>query len=162
VFDPETGDAAAPGAIGRIEVTATSLFLGYWPELRRPGAWCTDDLGTLSADGRLQVLGRADAAINSGGEKVHPAEVEAALRGTGAFSEVVVFGLFDARWGESVTAFFPAADHPNLAEVERQLRAQLSAFKLPRRWLPVEDWPRTALGKTDRAALRRLAAATSA
>jgi O-succinylbenzoic acid--CoA ligase len=162
VLDPETGDPVAPGATGRIEVTAPSLFLGYWPDLRPPGAWRTDDLGTLGADGRLLVLGRADAAINTGGEKVHPAEVEAALRATGAFTEAVVLGVADARWGERVTALFPAGDRPDLAAVERQLRERLSAPKLPRHWIPVTDWPRTAQGKTDRAALRRLAAAASA
>jgi len=161
VLDPDTGDAVAPGATGRIEVSAPSLFLGYWPDRRAPGPWRTDDLGTLAADGRLQVLGRADAAINTGGEKVHPAEVEAALLATGAFTDAVVFGVTDARWGERVTALFPASDLPDLAAVERQLRERLSAPKLPRRWIPVTDWPRTAQGKTDRAALRRLAATLS-
>ena len=162
VLDPETGDAIAPGTTGRIEVIAPSLFLGYWPERRTPGPWRTDDLGTLATDGRLQVLGRADAAINTGGEKVQPAEVEAALRATGAFTEAVVLGIADARWGERVTALFPAGDQPDLAAVERQLRERLSAPKLPRHWIPVTNWPRTAQGKTDRAALRRLATIASA
>lgn len=162
ILDPETGQPVAPGALGRVEVLASSLFLGYWPELRPSGAWLTDDLGTLSADGRLHLLGRADAAINTGGEKVHPAEVEAALRATGAFSEVVVLGVADARWGEGVAALFSASDRPDLAVVERQLRLHLSAHKLPRRWVPVADWPRTAQGKTDRAALRRLVGSDSA
>lgn len=157
LLDPETAQPVAPGTIGRIEVTASSLFHGYWPELRPPGPWITDDLGTVSADGRLHVLGRADAAINTGGEKVHPAEVEAALRATGAFSEVIVLGASDARWGETVTAFYPAGDQPDLNAVEDRLRGQLSAPKLPRRWIAVAVWPRTAQGKTDRAALRELA-----
>ena len=157
VLEPDTGHPVAPGTIGRIEVTAASLFLGYWPKLRSAGPWLTDDLGTLSADGRLLVVGRADTAINTGGEKVHPAEVETALRATGAFSEVVVLGVADARWGEGVAAFFPANDRPNLVAVEQRLRAQLSAPKVPRRWIPVATWPRTAQGKTDRAALRKLA-----
>ncbi len=156
-LDPEAGRPVAPGQLGRIEVVATSLYLGYWPELRPPGPWLTDDLGTLATDGRLQIAGRADAAINTGGEKVHPAEIESALRATGAFSEVLVFGVPDCHWGETVAAVYPAADRPDLAAVEGRLRAQLSAPKLPRRWVPVADWPHTAQGKTDRSALRRLA-----
>lgn len=159
ILDPDTAAPLAVGALGRIEVSAASLFLGYWPELRTPGPFRTEDLGRLDAAGRLHVVGRADAAINTGGEKVHPAEVEAALRATGAFSEIVVLGAPDARWGQCVAACFPAADAPDLAAIERTLRSTLSPHKLPRRWLPVADWPRTTAGKTDRAALRRHAAA---
>lgn len=159
ILDPESGQPVAPHQLGRIEVESTSLFLGYWPVFRALGPWLTDDLGTLSAAGRLQVAGRADAAINTGGEKVQPAEVEAALRATGAFSEVLVFGVPDARWGETVAAVYPEGDRPDLATVETQLRAQLSGPKLPRRWVPVTDWPRTVQGKSDRAALRKLAGA---
>lgn len=158
IVDPETGQPSATGQLGRIEITAASLFLGYWPQPRATGPFLSDDLGFLDADGRLHLAGRADAAINSGGEKIQPAEVEAALRATGAFSEIVVCGVPDARWGQCVAALFPAADQPDLSTVEKTLRAVLSPHKLPRRWLPVAAWPRTAQGKTDRAALRRLAA----
>ncbi len=155
ILNPDTNTPLAAGNLGRIEVASPALFLGYWPEPRLPGPLRTDDLGRLDAAGRLLVVGRADAAINTGGEKVHPAEVEHALRATGAFSEVVVLGLPDPRWGESVAAAFPADDAPDLAAVERTLRATLSPHKLPRRWYPIAAWPRTAQGKTDRAALRR-------
>lgn len=157
ILDPDTDAPLAAPRLGRIEVAAPSLFLGYWPEQRPAGPLRTDDLGFLDATGRLHVAGRADAAINTGGEKVHPAEVEAALQATGAFSEVVVCGAPDDRWGERVVALYPAADDPDLAAVERALRATLSPHKLPKSWLPVDGWPRTAQGKTDRAALRRLA-----
>jgi O-succinylbenzoic acid--CoA ligase len=158
IVDSDTGAPAASGQLGRIEVSAASLFLGYWPERRPLGALLTDDLGFLDNEGRLHVAGRADAVINSGGEKVQPAEIETALRATGAFSEIVVCSAPDKRWGECVAALFPAIDRPDLPTVERALRAMLSPHKLPRRWLPVANWPRTAQGKTDRAALRRLAA----
>jgi len=157
ILDPETNTPLPAGSLGRIEVSASSLFLGYWPNRRSAGPFRTDDLGRLDTAGRLHVVGRADAAINTGGEKVHPAEVEAALRATGAFSEIVVCGVPDARWGECVAALFPAADTPDLAAVERALRATLGPHKLPRRWFPIADWPRTPAGKTDRAALARIA-----
>ncbi len=158
ILDSDTAVPLPGEAVGRISVAAPSLFLGYWPARRPPGPWHTDDLGRLDTAGRLHVIGRADEAINTGGEKVQPAEVEAALRATGAFSDVVVCGTPDPRWGECVTALFPAGDAPELARVERLLRAELGAHKLPRRWVPVAAWPRTAQGKTDRAALRRTAA----
>jgi len=157
ILDPETNTSLPAGSLGRIEVSASSLFLGYWPHRRSAGPFRTDDLGRLDTAGRLHVVGRADAAINTGGEKVHPAEVEAALRATGAFSEIVVCGAPDARWGECVAALFPAADTPDLAAVECALRATLGPHKLPRRWIPIVDWPRTPAGKTDRTSLARIA-----
>ena len=157
LLDSEPAKALPPGALGRIEVCATSLFHGYWPHERTPGPFRTEDLGCFDSKGRLHVVGRADNAINTGGEKVHPAEIEAALRATGAFSEVFVLGLPAPRWGECVTVLFPAVDAPDLAAVERSLRATLSPHKLPRRWMPVAAWPHTTAGKTDRAALRALA-----
>ena len=155
ILDPETNTPLPAGSLGRIEVSAPSLFLGYWPNPRSAGPFRTDDLGRLDTAGRLQVVGRADAAINTGGEKVHPAEVEAALRATGAFSEIVVCGVPDARWGETIAAVYPVSDTPDLAAVERALRATLGPHKLPRRWFPIADWPRTPAGKTDRTSLAR-------
>ncbi len=157
ILDSNTAAPCPAGDLGTIEISAASLLLGYWPDLRAAGPLRTDDLGRLDAAGRLHVVGRADAAINTGGEKVHPAEVEAALHATGAFSDVVVLGVPDPKWGECVAAVFPAADSPDPAAIERALRATLSPQKIPRRWFPVVDWPHTAQGKTDRAALRRLA-----
>ncbi len=160
IVDPDTAEPQPPNALGRIEVSAKSLFLGYWPEPRPPGPFRTEDLGRIDSAGNLQLVGRADAAINTGSEKVHPAEIETALRATGAFSEVLVLGLPDPRWGECVAAVFPAADAPDLAAVERMLRATLSPHKLPRRWCPIATWPRTPAGKTDRASVRTLGRAT--
>jgi O-succinylbenzoic acid--CoA ligase len=162
ILDPETNIPLPSGLLGRIEVSASSLFLGYWPTQRPTGPYRTEDLGLLDTAGRLHVVGRADAAINTGGEKVHPAEVEAALCATGVFSEIVVLGMPDTHWGECIAALFPAADAPDLAAVERLLRDTLSPHKLPRRWIPVADWPRTPAGKTDRAALTRLASSHTA
>ncbi len=66
----------------------------------------TGDVGVLDAEGRLQVAGRGDALIITGGEKVNPLEVEAALRESGLFADVVVLGVPDREWGESVVAFY--------------------------------------------------------
>ncbi len=157
LVDPDTWQHCPNGAVGRIAVDADSLFLGYWPDRRPGGYWISEDLGRIDANHRLQLLGRADAAINTGGEKVHPAEIETALRNLGANAEMVVLGIPDARWGECVAAFYPASEPPDITALEEGLRTQLSAHKLPRRWVAVAEWPRTAQGKTDRAALRKLA-----
>ena len=136
---------------GRIVLGGASLFRGYWPETRTGESWATEDLGRFDEHGSLQVLGRRDALIISGGEKVDPAEVEAALRMAGLFSDVVVVGVADAVWGEEVVACYPACDGALAAEPEL---GQLAAFKRPKRYVAVPDWPRNAQGKVNRAALR--------
>jgi len=161
ILDLDTGEPLPAAHSGRLEISAAALFHGYWPAPRDAGPWQTDDLGFLDTAGRLHVVGRVDAAINTGGEKVQPGEVEAALRATGALSDVVVLGVPDERWGECVAAFFPAADAPDPARIAVALRTHLSPHKIPRRWIPVADWPRNEQGKVSRAALRRLAADAS-
>jgi O-succinylbenzoic acid--CoA ligase len=138
-------------AEGRIVLGGASLFRGYWPETRAGERWVTEDLGRFDEQGSLQVLGRRDALIITGGEKVDPVEVEAALRLTGLFSDVVVVGEADAVWGAAVVACYPASD--GTMQVEPEL-GQLAAFKRPKRYVAVPDWPRNALGKVNRAALR--------
>lgn len=148
-------------AEGRVEIEAASLFCGYWPGLRAAGAWRTDDLGELDAEGRLRVRGRADALIITGGEKVNPAEVEEALRRAGgeALADVAVVGVPHPEWGSEVVALFRGE-----AGVEGRLRAAMVAMlaqaKRPKRYVavPAEAWPRDARGKVNRAALADLAA----
>lgn len=144
-----------PSEDGRINIEAASLFRGYWPEYRAEGIWATDDLGCFDRHGGLHVLGRRDALVITGGEKVDPAEVEAALRATGRFSDVAVLGVPDAEWGERVVALYPAADGTITVA---PILSQLAPFKHPRRYIAVADWPRNAQGKVNRAALRSLAA----
>jgi O-succinylbenzoic acid--CoA ligase len=136
---------------GRIVLGGASLFRGYWPETRTGESWATEDLGRFDSQGSLHVQGRRDALIISGGEKVDPAEVEAALRATERFSDVVVLGVPDARWGAAVVACYPAND--GTMESEPGL-LELAAYKRPKRYVGVPDWPRNAQGKVNRAALR--------
>jgi len=165
------GDDSSGGALpharisteedGRVSIDAASLFRGYWPDARPAGPWRTDDLGELDERGRLRVLGRADALIITGGEKVNPAEVEAALRAAGgaALADVAVVGAPHPEWGSEVVAFYLGG-----AELEAGLRAGLAGMlapaKRPKRYLalPADRWPRDARGKINRAALARLAA----
>lgn len=143
-------------AEGLVTIAGESVFRGYFPEERASREFVTEDLGTFDAHGHLHVHGRRDAMIITGGKKVQPTEVEAALRASGEFDEVAVIGLPDPEWGEVVTACFPkSARAPNF---ERAAHA-LAAHQRPKRWVEIPDaaWPRNAQGKIDRAALRRFA-----
>jgi O-succinylbenzoic acid--CoA ligase len=140
---------------GSILVGGESLFHGYWPAWREGGDFTTQDGGWQDGQGQLHVTGRRDAVIISGGEKVNPAEVEAVLRGTGAFADVVVFGVPDTEWGESVVAAYPAEGATGLTGVEGALARLLSPAKRPKRFVPLADWPVNAQGKVNRAEVAR-------
>ncbi|MEZ0217278.1 MAG: AMP-binding protein [Rariglobus sp.] len=146
------------GEEGRVVIESASLFFGYWPEMRAGGAWRTEDLGRFDEGGSLHVLGRRDALIITGGEKVDPAEVERVLRGTGQFADVAVIGVPDTQWGEAVVACYPAEFAPqDMEAVERVLGSQLARFKHPKRYVAIARWPRNAQGKVNRVELRRFA-----
>jgi O-succinylbenzoic acid--CoA ligase len=143
---------------GAIVVESESVFRGYWPDARESRRWETEDLGEVDAGGHLRVLGRRDAVIITGGEKVVPAEVESVLRSTGEFEDVAVIGVPDAEWGEAVVACHPRQTRaPDWSRVRAALEQQLSAFKRPKRFVEVPAWPRSAHGKLNRAMLRTLA-----
>ncbi len=148
------------GDDGAIILGGDSLFLGYHPHWRDRGDFATADSGWLDAEQHLHVTGRHDAVIITGGEKVNPAEVEAALRATGEFAEVVVLGVPDPEWGQAVIAAYPVADRPRLDKVAEMLSRSLAPAKRPKRFVPLALWPGNAQGKVDRAEVaRRVAAA---
>lgn len=136
---------------GRVRIAGDSLFRGYWPDASTEREFTTEDLGEIGADGRLRIFGRRDAVIISGGKKIAPADVEAALLGSGEFSDVAVIGVPDAEWGEAVVACYPAASRraPDLARA----MAGLSPVQRPKRFVALAEWPRTPQGKINRAAL---------
>jgi fatty-acyl-CoA synthase len=161
-----------PGSVGRpflgvdIQVRDHVLFTrspyqfsGYLGGTRhRPGEdWLTlNDLARVDQDGFLYLQGRTDHVIISGGENIDPAQVEGVLRQHPAVTDVVVMGLPDARWGQVVAAYIVL--RPGQAiDVEAYLEGRLATFQRPRRVAFVASIPRNAMGKVDRAALRRLA-----
>ena len=151
------------GDDGVISVGGASLFRGYFPDGRKAEDFETADVGRLDEHGHLHVLGRRDTVIITGGEKVLPTEVEAALRATGQFADVGVIGLVDPQWGEEVVACYPADERrPDLAAVRACLAGALAPFKRPKRYVALAEWPRNAQGKLNRARLAELVRSASA
>lgn len=139
------------GRGGVVRISGRSLFRGYAGDRRGAAEFATGDLGSIDAAGRLDVLGRRDAVIITGGKKVHPAVVEAALRATGYFPDVAVIGLPDAEWGEVVVACYPAGRGGKL---KLPALPGLPAYQRPKRLIAIKPWPRNAQGKLDRAKLK--------
>lgn len=133
---------------GRILVSAPGLCRGYWPASPIEAPFDTGDLGEVRGDGWVRVTGRADRLIATGGEKVDPARVEAALMATGLAKAAHVLGLPDATWGRLIAAVVVAEP-----DAETGLRAAmedaLEPAARPRRYLFVEELPFDARGKAD-------------
>ncbi len=122
-----------------------------------PDGWLpTGDAGRIDEAGRLQVPGRLDELIVSGGENVWPGDVETALRSHPAVADCAVFGRPDPTWGALVVAAVvprdPAAP-PTLEELRDHVGALLGRHRAPRELVMVDELPRTALGKLRRGAL---------
>ena len=137
---------------GEIVVSGPSVSPGYVnPDIEPApagGRFRTGDLGRLD-DGVLTVLGRGDDAIVTGGENVHPEEVEAVLRAHPLVRDAAVAGRPDELWGELVAAWVVAAGASE-ADLEAWCRERLPGFKVPRRWSFVERVPRSDGGKLQR------------
>ena len=129
-------------------------FEGYWrrPEsdakALRDGWYLTGDTGYFDADGDLFVTGRVDDMIITGGENVSPVEIESCLSLHPGVSEVAVVGLADERWGKVIVAFIKRSIPVNDAELDQFCRTSgLANFKRPRRYIFVNDIPKSPVGK---------------
>lgn len=152
---PLPGVGLRIGASGRIEVRGAMVSPGDLDgPSRPPGAWfVTGDAGEID-DAGLRVLGRVDDVVVTGGENVHPSEVEAVLRAHPGVEDAAVVGIPDRVWGSAVAAAYEGTADAD--DLDRHLRASLAGFKIPRRWMRVDVLPRLPLGKPDRAAVRRM------
>lgn len=161
ITDPE-GRELPPGELGEITVKAPWLMQRYW---RRPDAtadtfrdgWLlTGDAGSVDERGFLFIRDRLKDLIITGAENVYPAEVERVLIEHPAVLEVAVFGVPDARWGESVRA--AVVLRPGVALTEAEMLAfvgeRIARYKLPKSVTFLTALPRNASGKVLKFRLR--------
>jgi len=158
----EDGTPLPQGEVGSVEVSGPNVFPGYWrrPEqrakdFRADGFFITGDVGTIEPDGYVALVGRAKDLIISGGYNVYPKEIELILDAIDGIGESAVVGLPHRDFGEGVTAFCTAAGHaPAETDVIAACKRALAAYKVPKRVLFVEQLPRNAMGKVQKAKLR--------
>jgi malonyl-CoA/methylmalonyl-CoA synthetase len=163
IADPESGKPLAQGEIGMIEVRGPNVFRGYWrmpektrSEFREDGFFITGDLGRIDEKGYVAIVGRGKDLVISGGFNVYPKEVENEIDALAGVVESAVIGVAHPDFGEGVTAVIVKKEDTALAEEEvvGALKDRLAAYKLPKRVLFVEDLPRNAMGKVQKALLR--------
>ena len=150
--------------------------LGYWKDEEKTAAtFITDpdgvrwvipgDHALIEADGTITMLGRGSVCINSGGEKIFPEEVEAALKAHPAVFDAVVVGVPDERFVERVAAIIKVRDGmdvPALDDIQAECRKHIAGYKVPREIHVTDVVPRTPVGKPDYRWAKRLAMGESA
>ena len=150
---PHRGVEVTTTADGRITVDGPMVSRGDLDGPTRTGPLVTGDIGRIH-HGRLEVVGRADDVIVTGGENVMPSAVESVIRSVAGAGAVAVVGLPDSRWGHVVACAYTGAVAEE--ELASAVRAMLPSHAVPRRWLRTDALPLHGIGKVDRAAVARL------
>lgn len=170
IVDPDdpTRDRA-PGEAGELLINGPQVFAGYWqrPEetaaVLLPGGWLrTGDIVEMNSDGFVRIVDRIKELIITGGFNVYPSEVEEALRQVPGVRDAAAVGLPGATGAEEVVG--AVVLHPDCttdaAGIRAACRQHLTAYKVPRRIVVVDDLPRSQIGKVLRREVRhRLLAA---
>lgn len=109
------------------------------------------DYAQVEADGTVTMLGRGSVSINSGGEKIYPEEVEAALKEHPDVFDALVVGVPDPRFGQHVAAVVQPREgtRPTLAEINVAARTEIAGYKVPRSLWFVDEVKRSPAGKPD-------------
>jgi malonyl-CoA/methylmalonyl-CoA synthetase len=162
--DAESRAVLPEGEIGEVEIRGPNVFKGYWRQPDKTSAsfsadgWFkTGDLGYLEADGYLTLCGRSKDLIISGGLNIYPPEVERVLVENPAVAACAVIGCPDREWGERVTAVVVLHKGESVTgeELIRFCRERLAPYKSPKSIVFKDDLPRNAMGKIQKAELRK-------
>jgi acyl-CoA synthetase (AMP-forming)/AMP-acid ligase II len=157
------------GVIGRV-ARGGNVPLGYYKDPKKSAEVFVEvegkrysipgDFAKVEADGTLTMLGRGSVCINSGGEKIYPEEVEAALKSHPDVFDAIVVGLPDERWGEKVTAVVQPREGrtPDLQALAAHCRTLVAGYKVPKALHVVERIQRQPSGKPDYPWAKRVAA----
>ena len=150
---------APRGESGEILLRSRSLCLGYnGRRFPRDDWFLTGDLGSLTANHCLHMQGRMDSILNTGGEKVLPAEVQEIVGMYPAVADCRVVGVPDAEWGTKIACVYTTVDGKPLdpAMLKQRVSAKLSSYKIPKIWQHVKSIPYDAKGKITTSALIKL------
>ncbi len=156
----DAGQPVGPDQVGEVLIAGPLFMREYFrnpaanAEAFRDGWFSLGDIGKLDHEGYLYLVDRKKDVINTGGEKVYPAEVEAVLAEHSAVADVAVIGVADPDWGEAVRAVVVPAADLTAEELLRFARERLAPFRQPKSIVWASEIPRTASGKILRTLLR--------
>jgi fatty-acyl-CoA synthase len=151
------GNDVAQGEEGELWFAGPGITPGYWgnPEATRDafaeGVWLkSGDIGRQDEDGYYYIAGRIKEMFISGGENVYPAEVENVLAAHPDILEAAIVAVPDEKWGEVGRAYVlaqPGHEIPPSSDITAFCRERLAPYKVPKEFVSVPDFPRTAAGK---------------
>lgn len=156
----DDGRVCAVGEVGKL-ARSGSIPLGYFKDPEKTAAtfptidgvrWVIPgDFARIEDDGSIAVLGRGSVSINSGGEKIYPEEVEAALLQHDMVFDASVVGTPNERWGQQVTALVQMREEAAVTaeDLIGHCRTLVADYKIPKAILFVDEIPRTPVGKVD-------------
>ena len=159
------GREVGPGEVGEMVIRGPHVSSGYWQNEAETkaayleGGWFrTGDLARRDEDGFFYIAGRRKEMFISGGVNIYPAEIESALLLHHRVTDAAVVAIADERWGEAGVAFV-VAKGVTADELTAHLGERISKFKLPKRYIFVDELPRSPYGKVEKVKLRALAGA---
>jgi len=164
IVNPEDNQSLPDGEIGEVQLRGPNIFKGYWKQPHKTaesfsadGWFRTGDLGFLEPDGYLTLCGRSKDLIISGGLNIYPPEVERVLAEHPSVAACAVIGCADREWGERVTAVVVLNETGSVTSEEliRFCRERLAPYKSPKSIVFRDDLPRNAMGKVQKAELRK-------
>ena len=158
----ETSQPVAPGERGEIQIHGPNVMKEYWgrpdstSDVSDDGWLRTGDIGVSDTDGFVTIVDRLKDMIISGGENTYPAEIEAALLDLPGIEACAVFGVPDDKWGESAMAAVVVADGVTIEPefIAQALATNLARYKIPKRYVLLDEIPRNPTGKIRKDVLR--------
>ena len=159
-----TSEESVPaGEIGDLLVKGDNVFKTYWQlpdknaeSFTEDGYFRTGDKALIDADGYVSIVGREKDMIISGGLNVYPKEIESLIDRWPGVMESGVIGVPHQDFGEAVVAVLVLDGTADLDEagLDASLKSKLANFKLPKRYITIDELPRNTMGKVGKAALR--------
>lgn len=163
VADPESGEPLPAGEIGMLEVKGPNVFKGYWrmpektaSEFRDDGFFITGDLGILSDDDYVTIVGRGKDLVISGGFNIYPKEIETEIDAIEGVAESAVIGVPHPDFGEGLVAVVVGDNGVKMTDddIIAPLSGRLARFKQPKHIAFVDQLPRNTMGKVQKNVLR--------
>jgi len=159
----ENYNDVSPGEAGEILVKGENVFHEYWnkPEATTdaftPDGWFKTGDVAIVEDGYYRIMGRNSVdIIKSGGYKISALEIEEVLRTHPLIKDCAVMGLENEEWGELVAAAIVTRDPVDVTTLNTWMRERIPAYRVPRRFLFIDELPRNAMGKVTKNDLKKL------